>query len=297
MYLPYGARVKITLKTEEKVEAPTPLPRKKRDPRKTSLFRRDPRRKAASVETALLTENNPGEQEEEPRGDVVKEEEKDLEEPGDKEFGIEEENIEKPENLLEEPAVDNMEGEKIEKCENLFQILKALPLPIDPEMEQPKGESDSDDEKLQIDESFDDTTTREEEEEEEVTIVEEINLPLDMKPLKAPVTAEKSPDQLEVERELLRKLVEEREMLKATLAEAGVLQEDLSINFDEVEEGELSDSCDKEDEDKEKVDSLSALGNSEIPRADRIGLPEPEPIENRFKKYWDDFPEEQGPKC
>ena len=151
-------------------------------------------------------------------------------------------------------------------------------------MEQPKvvcikGESDSDDEKLQIDESF--------EEEEEVTIVEEINLPLDMKPLKAPVTAEKSPDQLEVERELLRKLVEEREMLKATLAEAGVLQEDLSINFDEVEEGELSDSCDKEDEDKEKVDSLSGLSNPENPRADRIGLPEPEPIENRFKKYWE----------
>ena len=335
VYLPYGARVKITLKTEEKVQAPTPLPRKKKDPRRTSLLR-DPRRKAASVETALLRENNPGAKEEEPG---VREEEKVVEELRDKEIGIEEEKIEKPENLLvemEKPGLDNMEEEKTEKCENLLQILKALPLPVDPEMEERKEvvcievESDSDDEKLQIDESFEDTTTglpdpaphtreghlaklqryedtkkvggignngnqpfaaagadarKGEREEEDVTIVKEMKLPLDMRPpLKAAAAAEKSPDQLEVERELLRKLVEEREMLKATLAKAGVLQEDLSINFDEVEEGELSDSCDKEDEDRGKIDSLSALGNPD----------NPEPIENRFKKYWDDFPEDQG---
>ena len=350
----------------------TPLPRKKRDPRN----KRDPRRRAVSVEqleeNPLSTENlNPGAKTEKP-GDELKELEKvvepknlevDWEDPVDKEDSIEKAKIEKLENLLvnlEEPEeiVATMEEEKIEKTENLLQILKALPLPIDPEMEEQQEEkevvcinveSDSDDEKLQIDESFDDggettvltdpgsntylanlqrseqnldeennelwkkvysisnskiqppkafdtakgrkTGTEEEEEESEVTIVAE------MKKTQRGTAAEKSGDQLEVEKELLRKLVEEREMLKATLAEAGILREEnFPTNFDEVEEGELADSYDNDDnENKEKVDSLFALGNPENPRTDGIDLTEPR--ENRFKKYWDDFPEDQGPKC
>ena len=390
MYLPYGARIKITLKTEEKVVVANPLPRKKRDPR----IKRDPRRKAVSLEqqeeNALLTENsNPGAKKDKP-GDDIREVDRvvepknlvlDLEEPVYKEEAMEKEKekIEKLENLvvdLKEPEETAMEEkteglwldlekpwdkehpidqENNKKPENLLQILKALPLPIDPDEIQEvakevvciKVESDSsDDEKLQIDESFDESETsalpdpapttylekvqrseetleetnelwnevctirnsgaqplkafdvvngikkETEEEEEEVTIVAEMKQ-LDMK--KAPNTAEKSSDQLEVEKELLRKLVEERERLKATLAEAGILQEDFpTINFDEVEEGELSDSYDNEEEDK--VESLSGLGNPENPGTSGIDLPEP--IENRFKKYWDDFPEpDQGPKC
>ena len=76
--------------------------------------------------------------------------------------------------------------------------------------------------------------------------------------------------------------------MKLTCKNVRYTYNQLDINFDEVEEGELSDSCDKEDEDRGKIDSLSALGNPD----------NPEPIENRFKKYWDDFPEpDQGPKC
>ena len=387
MYLPYGARIKITLKTEEKVVVANPLPRKKRDPRN----KRDPRRKAVGVEqqeeNALLTENsNPGAKKDKPGEDIREVERvvepknlrRDLEEPAYKEEAMEKEKIEKLENLvvdLKEPEETAMEEkteglwldlekpwdkehpidqENNKKPENLLQILKALPLPIDPDEVQEvakevvciKVESDSsdDEEKLQIDESFDESETsalpdpapttylaklqrseetleetnelwnevctirnsgaqplkafdavngmkiEPEENEEEVTIVAEMKQ-LDMK--KAP--AKKSSDQLEVEKELLRKLVEERERLKATLAEAGILQEDFpSINFDEVEEGELSDSYDNEEEDK--VESLSGLGNPENPGTSGIDLPEP--IENRFKKYWDDFPEpDQGPKC
>ena len=137
------------MKTEEKVVA-TPLPRKKRDPRN----KRDPRRRAVSVEqqdeNSLSTENlNPGAKTEKPGDLELKELEKvaepknlevDWEDPVDNEDSMEKAKIEKLENLLvnlEEPEeIVAMEEEKIEKTENLLQILKALPLPIDPEMEE-----------------------------------------------------------------------------------------------------------------------------------------------------------------
>ena len=111
---------------------------------------------------------------------------------------------------------------------------------------------------------FGENPKKETEEEEEVMIVK----------------VKKSKHQLEMEKQHLRKLLEEREVLRATLEEAGILQEDFPINFGEVEEGELSDSYDNDDKEKTKVNSLSNP-------------------ESRFKKYWDDFPEDehQGPKC
>ena len=148
VYPPYGARVKITLKTDEKVVATPKL--KLRDPRNngqmksSALSKKDHGRNLASVEleeNVLLPENNPGSKKE---GEKVVQSENpklDIEKHGDQ------------------------EEEKVEKSENLLQILKALPLPIDPEIEEEeeldctKVESNSDEGKLQIDESFDETAT------------------------------------------------------------------------------------------------------------------------------------------
>ena len=107
--------------------------------------------------------------------------------------------------------------------------------------------------------------------------------------LKTPALAEKSREQLEVEKQLLMKLVEEREMLKATLEEAGIPLHQLQINFDEVEEGELSVSYD-EDVGQDKDGPSSTLSNPTKAVSEGIDLPEP--IENRFMKYWDDFPDD-----
>ena len=312
VYLPYGARVKITLKTDEKVVATPKL--KLRDPRnhgqmKSSAPKPGHDRNLASVEleeNVFLPENNPGPKKEEEKVVQSENPELDLEKHGDQECAMEE--------------------KKVEKSENLLQILKALPLPIDPEIEEEeeeeeedytKVESDSDEGKLQIDESFDETTTllpdpapttrevqMEKLQRSEVTLDEENNnvnmiqnsaahsaqtaKNFGENPKKETeeeeevmiVKVKKSKHQLEMEKQHLRKLLEEREVLRATLEEAGILQEDFPINFGEVEEGELSDSYDNDDKEKAKVDSLSNP-------------------ESRFKKYWDDFPEDehQGPKC
>ena len=71
VYLPNRARVKVTLKTKEKVVLASPVAlRRRRDPRRktpATIFQRDPRRKPGRVESPLLKENDqPAVEEKEP---------------------------------------------------------------------------------------------------------------------------------------------------------------------------------------------------------------------------------------
>ena len=382
VYLPEGARVKITLKTEESISGPPP---RTRDPRKaptattigaplpaplpqaipTPPSRRDPRRKRVGV---VAEQEGPRVARRDPR---VKR------------------------NESEEVAAVHAE-EPTEQTGNLLQSLKALPLPVDPEESRAvsvevETESDSDEGNLQIDESFDEAAktvkslqeqparsiiketqlariqtteapddsaglwdeiygianedvkktkvgseqepsiqVKRDPDEEEVTIVNDMNQ-LDLKapsidkvdvenplpPLKIPPPGEKTQEQLETEKELLQKLVEERERLKATLAEAGV--PDIPMEVKEVEEGELSDSSESEEEEaaKLKPDLFSPESPDPEPNINKSDFFSPEspkvielddeeevhviPLEredekvedgDRFQKYWDEFPDE-----
>ena len=380
VYLPEGARVKITLKTEETKAVPPP---RTRDPRKsagkaqitaigvtapplaaipTPPSKRDPRRKPVSA----AEQEGPRVARRDPR---VKRKES-------------------------EEGVATREEEATEQTGNLLQSMKALPLPVDPDAKirgvsiEGETESDSDEGNLQIDESFDEgaktvrgrqqeepappiiiesqlarlqTTeapddsaglwdeiygigeekvgdkeakkgaeekeerigVKKEKDEEEVTIVAEMNQ-LDLKvpsvekmeeqpTLKIPTSVEKTPEQLETEKQLLLKLVEERERLKATLAEAGV--PDIPMEVKEVEEGELSDSSESDEEESTKLkhDLFSPASPEPETNPDFFSPESPKVIElddeeevhvipleredeeeDRFKKYWDDFPEEDS---
>ena len=360
VYLPNRARVKVTLKTKEKVVLASPVAlRRRRDPRRktpATIFQRDPRRKPGMVESPLLKENDhPAAEEEEPNHNDKEGNRSD--EPGHR---VKEGDNREKETIDESqtPAeiVDNgvVEEEESAQPESQLQILKALPLPREPETEEQAKkvvcinlESESSDEErlhIAIDESFEEdvlpepapTTegglveyqtveetlaenselcdmgsgagnngktigaraaveSKKEEEEEVVIVAEKKQPPKYQLLLKTPALAEKSREQLEVEKQLLMKLVEEREMLKATLEEAGIPLHQLQINFDEVEEGELSVSYD-EDVGQDKDDPSSTLSNPT--KAVSEGMDMPEPIENRFIKYWDDFPDDdRQPKC
>ena len=353
VYLPNRARVKVTLKTKEKVVLASPVAsRRRRDPRRKTpgtIFQRDPRRKPGRVENPLLKENDQPDAVEEEEPNHNDKEGNRSDEPGQRvkeDDSREKEKIDEPQTEI----VDNdvVEEEESAQPESQLQILKALPLPREPETEEQakkvvciKLDSESSDEErlhIAIDESFEEDvllepapttkgglveyqTTVEElcdvrsgagnngktigagaaveskkEEEEEVVIVAEKKQPQKYQLLlKTPALAEKSREQLEVEKQLLMKLVEEREMLKATLEEAGIPLHQLQINFDEVEEGELSVSYD-EDVGQDKDGPSSTL--SHPTKAVSEGIDLPEPIENRFKKYWDDFPDDDWqPKC
>ena len=384
VYLPEGARVKITLKAEETIAVPPP---RTRDPRKSAgkaqmgtvansigvtapspsavpmpPSKRDPRRKPVSV----AEQEGPRVARRDPR---VKRKES-------------------------EEAVTASVEEVTEQTGNMLQSMKALPLPVDPDAEirgvSVEVESDSDEGNLHIDESFDEgaktvkapqqqeeqaptiilesqlarlqTTeapddsaglwdeiygigeerdgnekakraeeketrigVKKEADEEEVTIVAEMNQ-LDLRvpsvenmeeqpTLKIRTSVKKTPEQLETEKQLLLKLVEERERLKATLAEAGV--PDIPMEAKEVEEGELSDSSDSDEEESKKskpnlfspaspepeTNSKPDFFSPESPKV--IELDDEEEVhvipleredgeEDRFKKYWDDFPEEDS---
>ena len=362
VYLPNRARVKVTLKTKEKVVLASPVAsRRRRDPRKktpATIFQRDPRRKPGRVDSPLLKENDhPAVEKEEPNHNDKEGNRSD--EPGQRvkeDDSREKEKIDEPQTPAEIVDNDVVEEEESAQPESQLQILKALPLPREPETEEQakkvvciKLDSESSDEErlhIAIDESFEEAvlvepaptkkgglveyqTTVEEtlaenselcdvgsgagnngktigagaaaeskkEEEEEVVILAEKKQPQKYQLLlKTPALAEKSREQLEVEKQLLMKLVEEREMLRATLEEAGVPLHQLEINFDEVEEGELSVSYD-EDVGQDKDDPSSTLSNPTKAVSEGIDLPEP--IENRFMKYWDDFPDDDDwqPKC
>ena len=381
VYLPEGARVKITLKTDETIAVPPP---RTRDPRKsvgkaqmasiaiptppqatsvpTPPSKRDPRRKPGNTSE----QEGPRVARRDPR---VKRKES------------------------EEAAMTSTEEATELPTGNLLQSMKALPLPVDPDAADIRGvsvevetESDSDEGNLQIDESFDagaktvnkkafqenrapsiiresqlariQTTeapddsaglwdeiygigerkvgdekekkgrekemkmgVKREPDEEEVTIVAEMNQ-LDLRvpsvekaeeqpALKIPTSVEKTPEQLETEKQLLLKLVEERERLKATLAEAGL--PDIPMEAKEVEEGELSDSSESDEEESTKLkpNLFSPESPDPEPQPDFFSPESPKVIEvddeeevhvipleredeeeDRFKKYWDDFPEE-----
>ena len=362
VYLPNRARVKVTLKTKEKVVLASPVAsRRRRDPRRkipATIFQRDPRRKPGRVENPLLKENDQPDavEKEEPNHNDKEGDRSD--EPGQRgkeDDSREKEKIDEPQTPAEIVDNDVVEEEESAQPESQLQILKALPLPREPETEEQakkvvyiKLDSESSDEErlhIAIDESFEEAvlpepaptrkgglveyqTTVEEtlaenselcdlgsgagnngktigagaaveskkEEEEEVVIVAEKKQPQKYQLLlKTPAMAEKSREQLEVEKQLLMKLVEEREMLRATLEEAGVPLHHLEINFDEVEEGELSVSYD-EDVGQDKDGPSSTLSNPTKAVSEGIDLSEP--IENRFMKYWDDFPDDDWqPKC
>ena len=356
VYLPNRARVKVILKTKEKVVLASPVAsRRRRDPRRktpATIFQRDPRRKGGRVESPLLKENDqPAVEVEEPNHND--EEGNRSDEPGQsgkQDDSREKEKIDEPQTPAEIVDNDVVEEEESAQPESQLQILKALPLPREPETEEQAKkvvcinlESESSDEErlhIAIDESFEEVVlpepaptkegglveetlaenselcdlgssagnngktigagaaaeSKKEEEEEVVIVAEKKQPPKYQLLLKTPAMAEKSREQLEVERQLLMKLVEEREMLKATLEEAGIPHHQLQMNFDEVEEGELSVSYD-EDIGQDEEDPSSRLSNPTKAVSEGIDLPEP--IENRFIKYWDDFPDDDDwqPKC